>query len=112
MDKETLTACPLVNASGTAEFRIKELQFGDGYPQRAPDGIHVDLRSYNLEFKGDVKYIQDLDGFFTRHKGVKSFKWTAPDRADERKYVTRGIKQTFINANFRSLSVEVRESLI
>lgn len=112
MAKETLTACPMVNASGTAEFRIKELQFGDGYPQRAPDGIHIDLRSYNLEFKGGVEYIQDLDDFFTRHKGVKSFKWTAPDRSEELLYVCRGLKQTFINANFRSLSVEVRESLI
>lgn len=112
MAKETLTACPLVNASGDAEFRIKELQFGDGYPQRAPDGIHIDLRSYNLEFKGDPEYVQGLDDFFTRHKGVTSFKWTAPDRKDERLYVCRGLKQRFINAKMRSLSVEIRESLI
>lgn len=112
MDKETLTACPLIGASGETDFRVKELQFGDGYPQRAPDGIHIDLRTYNLEFKGEIEYIEELDAFFTRHKGVKSFKWTAPDRKDQRLYVCGGHKQRFINSKTRSITVEVKESLI
>ncbi len=111
MAKETLTYQPLINASGQSEFRTKSIQFGDGYHQRAPDGIHTDLRAYSLEFKGSVDLIQEIDDFFTRHKGVKSFKWQAPDRKDERLYLCQGIKNTFITGKFRGLSVEIKESL-
>ena len=112
MDKETLTACPLVGANSNAEYRARDIQFGDGYNQRAPDGINTDLREYTLEFKGNVDYITDLDSFFTRHKGVKSFKWQAPDREDMRLYICKDIKQRFITNKMRSLTARVKEVLI
>lgn len=111
-DDNTLYQCPLVNAVSSAEYRTRDIQFGDGYNQRAPDGINTDLREYTLEFKGNVDYITDLDNFFTRHKGVKSFKWQAPDREDVRLYICKDIKQRFITNKMRSLTARVKEVLI
>lgn len=111
MDRETLIYSPLVSSTGKADFRVRELQFGDGYSQRAPDGINTDLRTYSLEFRGRADYVQEVSNFFTRHKGVKAFKWKPQDRDNERLFTCKSMKTVFITPKVRSLAVEIREVL-
>ncbi len=59
--------------------KVKVISFGDGYEQRAPDGIHNQLRSYSLQFAGTEEEIRVIDQFLTEHGAVKAFRWTPQD---------------------------------
>lgn len=109
---DRLPFSPLINSTSKAQFRVKALQFGDGYEQRAQDGINTDLRTYNVEFVGSREYVDQVQEFFEKQKGVKSFLWTAPDRKDERKYVSQGFNISFLGKRGARLKVELREVVI
>ena len=112
MAKETLTYAPLIGSQGKTEYRVRKLQFGDGYSQRAPDGIHIDLREYSLVFRGHVDYINKVKAFFDRHQGVKSFYWKAPDRDEERLFICANVKTTFISRWHCEISVDLEEVVV
>lgn len=63
----------------TAKPRVTTVRFGDGYPQRIPDGINNDLRSYDVTFTGTTTRINLIGDFLARHNGVRSFLWREPD---------------------------------
>lgn len=71
---------PLVNPQGQGTLRQRKVQFGDGYVQRAPDGINTHLQSWPLTWagrvgtSGDVLPIRD---FIVAHVG-QTFFWTPP----------------------------------
>lgn len=71
-----------VPSAGTApeiNFRTKTVKFGDGYEQRAPDGINSVSKRWNIVFENikatDAKTITD---FLETKKGSTSFTWTPP----------------------------------
>jgi phage-related protein len=59
--------------------RTKFTQFGDGYEQRYPDGIHNTLLSFDLtfEFRTNAEAAAISHFLYTR-KGVESFFYTPP----------------------------------
>lgn len=71
---ETFNCCPLRDPEPKIEYveRIKEVKFGDGYEQVAPDG----LNSMSREFKS-FTYSRDTApevlAFFLRHGRSKAF---------------------------------------
>ena len=36
----------------TSQPSVMEVRFGDGYSQRAPDGLNADLKIYNVSLSG------------------------------------------------------------
>jgi len=84
-----------VEQSGQTSYAVLSAPMGDGYVQRAPDGINTRGDSWDLTARGiwsnlvdptcvnglgqDVRGISD---FIDRHAGYKSFQWTAPDGTD------------------------------
>lgn len=77
---ETFHWRPKNHAQATAKPRVTTVRFGDGYPQRIPDGINNDLRNYDVTFAGTAAKINLIEGFLARHNGVRSFLWRDPDR--------------------------------
>lgn len=75
---ETFTFCPRVNPEGAFTQRTRSIQFGDGYTQRAGDGINGESQSWPLTFVGDDAHIQPIIAFLRRHKGYMSFRWVNP----------------------------------
>jgi phage-related protein len=66
--------------------RILKTQFGDGYMQRARDGINTITESWNLTWKNrKVADGQKLIDFFESTEGIHAITWTPP-------YATTSIK--------------------
>ncbi|WP_431221727.1 phage tail protein [Serratia sp. L9] len=79
MTLETFTYAARVNPTGDHSFRVREVQFGDGYKQQVGDGLNAELQSWSLTFVGNWQRITEIRNFFKRHAGYKSFKWTSPN---------------------------------
>lgn len=75
---ETFTFCPRIDPVGQITQRSIVAQFGDGYAQRAADGINGKSENWPLEFVGSEDYIRPIRDFLDRHQGYKSFLWTPP----------------------------------
>lgn len=58
--------------------RIKEIRFGDGYSQRARDGINSLLPRYSLSFADHPAVIREVRDFLRRHGGVEAFLFQLP----------------------------------
>jgi phage-related protein len=57
--------------------RRKRAKFGDGYAQAAADGLNATSRSYQLQFVGNRKTINEIVTFLDGHAG-RSFLWKGP----------------------------------
>lgn len=69
-----------VESASTAleeEPRVLETRFGDGYGQRAPDGLNPIAQSWDVRFSGvDNAIAGDIVAYFRAAKGVTAFEWT------------------------------------
>lgn len=79
MALETFTYAARVNPTGDHSFRVREVQFGDGYKQQVGDGLNTELQSWSLTFVGNWKRTFEIRSFFKRHAGYKAFKWMTPN---------------------------------
>lgn len=77
MAVETFVWAPEVDATGDVSFAELRARFGDGYEQRAPDGINTERQTWPLTFKGPVAEITPIIQFLRRNRHV-SFLWTPP----------------------------------
>jgi phage-related protein len=60
--------------------RVLDAKFGDGYRQRAGDGINSSPETWNLRFAArDAADAQAMLDFLGARAGVQSFQWIAPD---------------------------------
>lgn len=103
----TFTWTPDTGAEMTRAPRIRSVQFGDGYEQRAADGINADLRKYTLSFTGrSATDSTAILAFLETQGGVTSFDYTHPGdssrkfvckewSASDDGYNLKGIRATF-----------------
>ncbi len=64
---------PVAGLGRHCEPKIKQVVFGDGYQQRAPDGINHALRRYSATFKEDAEVIRAIDDFLFDRGAVEAF---------------------------------------
>jgi len=62
--------------SATTTLKVRKVTFGDGYTQRAPDGINNRSTSYQLTFVRDATTITAILAFLDAHAGATAFYWT------------------------------------
>ncbi|MFY1919125.1 phage tail protein [Achromobacter xylosoxidans] len=75
---EVFNWSPRINPQGRTKFRILTAQFGDGYSQRAADGINNKVASWPLQFSGSAAQIGPIVTFLDRHEGHRGFQWQPP----------------------------------
>lgn len=65
--------------SQSAKFRVRTVSFGDGYEQRAPDGLNATQRSWNLSWSSlDKGQADTLNDFILAKGGHTAFLWEHP----------------------------------
>lgn len=105
----TFTWIPDAGATCTREPRVRKAQFGDGYEQRAADGINNDLRSWSVSFSVRTNAeIALIDAFLTTCGGVTAFTWADPD-GNSSTYVCRKWTRTVGQANIQAISATFDE---
>lgn len=78
----TLPAIVPSRATKQVTPRILRADLGDGYFQRAADGLNTLGRTYQVEWRGyDQADIDTLEAFFEGTEGVDNFDWTPPQGA-------------------------------
>ncbi|VVE78194.1 phage tail protein [Pandoraea sputorum] len=77
---DTFNWSPRTTASGDTAFTVRKAKFGDGYEQRAADGLNNRRSSYQLTFVGEAPKIAAILAFLDAHAGARSFFWTPPLR--------------------------------
>ena len=90
----TFTWTPDIGAEGAHEPRIRAAKFGDGYEQRAQDGLNADMMTWPLSFSGrSAAEAQAIDAFLTAHGGVTAFDWTPPEAGAAQKFICKKWKR-------------------
>ncbi|VVD64012.1 phage tail protein [Pandoraea pneumonica] len=77
---DTFIWSPRTNSSGDTTFSVLKAKFGDGYEQRANNGLNNRASSYQLTFVGTESKISAILAFLDAHAGSKSFFWKPPLR--------------------------------
>lgn len=69
--------------------KIKSISFGDGYEQRARDGLNTNPQTWDLTFSNRTDTeASNIDAFLTARGGYESFTWT-PYNESAGKYVCK-----------------------
>lgn len=69
------------DANHTVQHRVLSANFGDGYIQRAGDGINTKTTSWDLSCTGSLSFIQQVQAFLDAQGGYKAFLWSPPGQA-------------------------------
>jgi phage-related protein len=85
------------NTSRKNEPRVLWNSFGDGYSQRAADGINNDPAEWTLGWIGrPLADINTLDDFFKARKGFEAFDWTPERETTSKKFVCKTWNRSFV----------------
>lgn len=72
-DKRVFKWSTLTESSTQRKPRSRKVSFGDGYEQRAVDGLNSNLSSFSVRFRERANVIDEIEQFLIDHAGVKSF---------------------------------------
>lgn len=94
--------------AGKTECRILENDYGDGYNQRAADGLNSVVATWDVVWEDvSVNDIDTLEAFFEAKKGYIAFLWTPPRRSVAKKWICKewsrdiqGLKTDRLRATF------------
>ena len=78
MPLQQFTWRPDKEATGTSQFAVNTVQFGDGYSQSAEDGLNNETASWPLTFTKKRAEAEAIKAFLKQHKGAKAFAWQPP----------------------------------
>ena len=95
---------PKIDATQSTSYRVRSVQYGEGYQQRSPDGLNARAITWQLVFTGLQKADGDeLEAFFDARAGWDAILWTPPDEvapvnpALQSKWLVSEIRRTFIS---------------
>lgn len=86
------------DSSKTTEANVLEAGFGDGYTQRAANGINSLKDIWNLNGNIDSTSADTLIAFFEARKGSESFGWTPPGESVEKRWTCKIWDKVFLDS--------------
>lgn len=107
---ETFNYKHQMGAVGDVTHRTLNARFGDGYAQRAGDGINTRIESWPLTFIGTPEKMQEIKDFLDRHAGYKSFLWKPPAGVQKPFVAPNGYQYRKAGANLVSVSTTFIQS--
>lgn len=106
----TVAQNPTLGSSVEAEPRILLAQFGDGYNQRAADGINNVLHRAALSWEILTREeATTLMSFFRERAGWKPIAWQMPGDNEVRKWIAVKWNRTYVDANLDSVTAQFSE---
>lgn len=95
----TPAQAPDVGLNASTKHRILESNFGDGYKQRAGDGINTKEKKYNLAWNNMPNDdIDDILDFLDGQEGYIAFEYTLPGAVAAQKFICKEYGETWINS--------------
>jgi phage-related protein len=101
---------PSYNYRKATETRILRTEFGDGYTQRAADGLNSIKKVVDLAFQNVTKTNADaIETFFTARGGWEAFNYTLPDESSARKFIAEKWERQATGPNLFTVHVTLEE---
>lgn len=98
------------NSSGQDTPKVLENNFGDGYTQRAGDGLNNVRSQWDASWTNLTTPERDLIiGFFRQQMGYMSFYWTAPGESIPQKWTAREWKQIPVAGGFWKVTATLKQ---
>jgi phage-related protein len=92
-------SAPVAGSSVSPEVRVLKASFGDGYSQRAADGINNVVDKYQLTWENvDRSEANVIDNFLRARAGVEFFTYTMPGQTTPRKWLCEQWTRNHITA--------------
>lgn len=98
------------NISKKTGARILEANLGDGYSQRAADGINAIKDEWNLEWVVNNTDADTLTNFFAARGGYESFDWQPSGESVSKKWTCKSWSKTPVGLNVWSISATLEEA--
>jgi len=95
----TFTTVPSFGAREQRKPRVRSSRFGDGYEQRAADGINVDAQVWSLRFQGLTEAQADT---------IEAFDWT-PQGGAQGKYLCREWSRSYETLNGQAIAASFEQ---
>jgi len=103
------TYTPSVGTPLSLSPRTKRAEFGDGYLQRASDGINTNPQNWNLVFNNLSDTDADaIEAFLEGKAGVTKFTWTPPGKA-EAAFICEKWQRTYIEGPLNNITMLFEE---
>jgi phage-related protein len=74
----TFTWLPSYTSGLESAFRVRRIDFGNGYEQRLKDGLFADPRVCRVTFQVNNTVAQQIVSFLRARSGFEAFLWTPP----------------------------------
>ena len=104
------TYTPDFGAQATYKPRVRIAQFGDGYEQRAAEGINSRAQSWNLQFNNRTNTeAGNILAFLEARNAVEAFDWTPPNEETAIKVVCREWAKTIVRSNLNSITATFQQ---
>jgi phage-related protein len=74
---------------------VTSTQFGDGYAQRAPAGLHDLQQVWDVVITGaDISIADEIEAFLVDGLGHKPFMWVPPRQSVARQFICTGYQRS------------------
>lgn len=104
---------PIPPSTGTdivPKVKVLQADFGDGYRQRAADGLNHIVRHYTFVWEFIAATEADtIDGFLTACGGVKAFLYTPPGEAVARRFICQSWGRKRVRNAFHQIKADFQE---
>lgn len=95
----------------TRKYRTLSAQFGDGYSQRAADGLNSIVDSWQIVYSTvTATEANTIRSFCDSVGNWDSFTWTAPGEASSKKWrIKSDVQESSVSGNLFSISFEIEQ---
>ena len=101
---------PDYGASKKAAPRVRRVQFGSGYSQRARFGINNDPKVWTLSWENrSSAQANDIEQFFEDRGGFESFSWSPPDETTTYKWICVEWQKTMPYSNLFNITATFQQ---
>lgn len=107
----TFTEVPSFSCSSQRKPRVLAIRFGDGYEQRAADGLNPDLQVWQVTFSQVPTATADtIEGFFMTYEShVTPFVWTPPRALTSSNFLCRSWTRTIATPTTDTITATFEE---
>ena len=110
MSTPVMTWSPDYTSQGSHAPRVFGISFGDGYMQRAPNGLNPDLPTWDLTWTTDATTAASIITFLKTQGGVTAFLWQGPEDSIQTLWICRkygsqpsNYNKTIVTATFEQV---------
>lgn len=108
-------ALPLQNlisqaSQGDRDYRVIEVKYGNGYSQRARDGVNSVVDAWSIEY-ANISYadLTTIYAAFDLAAGVDYFTWQAPGDTSTKKWVVAKCSKAAMSGGVYSVTAELKQ---